>query len=355
MDVAEWVARLRMRALGLWGRRLRGPSDVVRHLLAMQSQEHPYARWSVAQRASGMVNAAGFDRAFDDGRILRTHALRPTWHYVAPEDLRWLLALSGPRVDSGNRRRYAELGLDARTLARADDVIAAAVADRPRTRPELGEALERQRISAADQRIAYLVMHAELRAVICSGPMRGKQHTYAAFDERVPRGATVEGDDALAELARRFFATRGPATLRDFVWWSGLATAEARGALELVRPEFASRVVDGRTYWFVERRVPKAQPVVDLVQCYDEVIISYRESRDVLQTGGSNFPVPRHLDGFVHVVLLDGRLLGHWRARRDRGGISIETRVERELDRQEQTALAAAVDRYRRFAEPTAA
>ncbi len=292
MNEAEWIARLRMRALRLWGSGLPTPAGAVGYLTAMQAQEHPYARWSVAQRTRSAPGISVLDRAFDEGHILRTHVLRPTWHYVAPQDLRWLLGLSGPRLNARNARRYRELGLDARTLARATNVIAEAVTTGPRTRRELAAILERHRISAAGQRIAYIVMHAELQAIICSGPMRGKEHTYAAFDQRAPRSNGPHGDEALAELARRYFTTRGPAELKDFVWWSGLSTADARRGLETARAHLVSRVVGDHTLWFADQRVPRATPRVDLVQCYDEVIISYSKTRDALQTPRSHSPCP---------------------------------------------------------------
>lgn len=351
VDAAEWIARRRMRALGLWGPCLPTPGDVVAHLTAIQAQEHALACWSVAQRTSSSPVTSVLDAAFDEGRILRTHVLRPTWHFVAPVHLRWLLGLSGPRVDAGNARRYRELGLDPRTLARAKDVIAEAVLAGPRTRRELADVLERHRISAAGQRIAYIVMHAELTAVICSGPMRGRQHTYAAFDQRVPPGSGPQGDEALAELACRYFATRGPATLNDLVWWSGLNTADARRGLDMVSPAMSARVIGERTYWFTDHGDARADPRIDLVQCYDEAITSYRQTRDVLQTQSVRFAVPRHIDGFTHVLLLDGRLLGHWRAVHSRNATRVDTRIDKSLDREQRDALADAIDRYRRYSE----
>jgi len=176
-------------------------------------------------------------------------------------------------------------------------------------------------------------------------------HTYAAFDARVPPGIAHEGAGALAELARRWFTTRGPATLRDFAWWSGLPTADARAGLAAAAEESGLRSFerDDRTYWFgdVARRARGTH--VDLVQCYDETIISYTQSRDVLQTAAVAFPVPRSIDGFVHVVLCDGRLLGHWRVARSRHGDAVETRIARTLDDREEAALAAAVARYEEF------
>ncbi len=345
---AESVARARMVGLELWGRPAPDPGAAVRRLVAMQAQEHAYARWSVGQRST--AGAAAVDAAFDTGELLRTHVLRPTWHFVAPDDLRWLLALSGPRIDAANARRYEELGLDARTRRRAADVIARAVADGPQTRHELAQALERRRIPTDGQRLPHLLLSAELHAVVCSGPMQGKQHTYAPFDERVPAGPRHDEDAALAELARRWFTTRGPATVRDFQWWSGFRAADARRALESVRSELSSYEHDGRTYWFGEwHRAARQAPRVDLVQCYDEAIISYTESRDLLATPAVAFPVPGSVDGFAHVLLADGRLLGHWRARRGRERVVVETRLARPVDEREQAALEAAVRRFDHF------
>jgi hypothetical protein len=319
----------------------------VGELLAMQSQEDRYARWSVAQR---MVagSAAAVEAALAEGSTLRTHVLRPTWHYVARQDLRWLMALSGPRVDRRNTRRHQELGLDDAALGRSNDVIAGAVSEGPHTRPELATRLEAEGISTEGQRIAYMVLHAELTAVVCSGPPRGRQHTYAAFDDRVPADTGPEGEAALAELARRYFSTRGPATVGDFSWWSGLAVPEAHRALEAAAADLESMIVDDREYWAGYVGVGRAEPDVDLVQCFDEIIISFRPTRDVLQTDTVAFAVPGDVDGFRHVVLKDGRLLGHWRAPAGRAGL-VETRLAADLDVAATGLLDAAVEKTRGF------
>lgn len=348
MDDAA-IARMRMRAQRLWGPRFSAPQEALRWLTAAQAQEFAYARWSLAQRTR-RPDAGSIDRAFDEGLVLRTHVLRPTWHFVAPQDLRWLIGLSGPRVNESNARRYRELGLDDKTLARATDAVAEAVAGRQLTRRELGAVLERRKIGTQGQRLPHILMRAELDGRICSGAVRGNQHTYAAFDERVPAGPVLDRNEALAELARRFFAARGPATLRDFAWWSGLAMRDARTALDSVRTELEQRVVSDRTFWLLDAADARGHgPRIDPVQCYDESIISYTQSRDVLQTRSVTFPVPRNLDGFVHVLLCDGRLLGHWRHGRRRGDAAIETRVGRRLNAPEQRALADAVRRYEAF------
>ncbi len=286
----------RLHGLLLRGRGMATPAEVVGHLTAVQAQDHPYARWSVAQRLAGPPTAKVVDAAFDEGLFVRTHVLRPTWHYVAATDLGWLMRVSGPRVDAGCARQFALLGLDDRTLGQSNEVIAHSVRAGPRTRRELVTDLEEHGISTAGLRTTHILLHAELTSVVCSGPKQGKQHTYAAFDQRAGVRQGPEGEEALGELAWRYFSTRGPATALDFSWWAGLKRADARAGLEVVRSRLAAREVDGRTYWFAERDVPRLpgsrtrKPRVDLLQCFDEMVVSYGESRQLMQTEYTRFP-----------------------------------------------------------------
>ncbi|MCW2545928.1 MAG: hypothetical protein JWN96_388, partial [Mycobacterium sp.] len=186
---------------------------------AVQSQDFAAALWGIGQRCAD-TNDASIRRLFDHGAILRTHVLRPTWHFVAPADLRWMLALTAPRVHVKNGPYYRRHDLDDKQLHRAADVITAALAGTQLTRTELAAELARKGIDTEGLRLTLIVMWCELEALICSGAMRGKQHTYALVDERVAEAPERETDDALGELATRYFASHGPATLTDFVWWS---------------------------------------------------------------------------------------------------------------------------------------
>lgn len=342
-----------MHAQRVWGSQPEKAPDALRWLTAVQAQEFPYAKWSLGQRTTREKRTT-VDAAFDGGRILRTHILRPTWHFVAPQDLRWLMRLSGPRVNAGNTRRYRELELDAKLLTRTNDVIAKAVSERHLTRREIAAVLARRRVSTDGQRLAYILMRAELDSVVCSGAMSGKQHTYAPFDERVHSRKGPEGGEALAELARRYFTARGPATLKDFVWWSGLATRDARRGVEMAEPKLQRLVGDGRTYWYdeVSPRPKHPGPQADLVQCYDETIISYTESRrDVLAAAG-RLAAPAGVGGFLHVILYDGQMLGRWRPIQARDGLTVATLIDRRLGEMERKALDAAIARYLRFTNP---
>ena len=231
------IARARMVGLGVWSSPPSAPDAAVRRLVAMQAQEHRYARWSVGQRSA--TGASDVDAAFDAGAILRTHVLRPTWHFAASDDLRWLLALTGPILDATQHaRRNEELELDARTRRRATDVIADAVTAGPLTRRELAQVLEQRRIATDGQRIAHLLFHAELER-------RGLQRSDArqrAHVRRVRRagaaGHGLRGSGRARRAGAALVHDAGPATLRDFAWWSGLPMADARAGL---RPRPRSR------------------------------------------------------------------------------------------------------------------
>jgi len=332
------LAPLRMRIQRLWGPRFPTPRDVVRWLGAMQAQEFAVAKWSIAQRTQDM-NRAEVEQAFATGVIVRTHVLRPTWHFALGEDLRWLLKATAPRVQALNAYYNRQHKLDAKLLAKSNSLIAKALEGGAHlTRGELAAVLKRGGIRAAGNRLAYIVMRAELDAVVCSGAMKGKQHTYALLDERIPDGKRLDGEAALAELTRRYFTSRGPATLNDFARWSSLTAAEAREGVALVANELESDVIDGTTYWFappLPRASASAKPRVDLVQGYDEIIMSYSESRDA-----SFVPVDSRL---LHAVLLDGRMIGKWKPVAGRNSVVLKTVLNRTLTRDERKALATAV------------
>src|SRR4051812_44827444 len=206
------VVRRRLRAQRLTGEPFGTPLEAVAWSGAVQAQEHAEALWSLGMRVRD-ATAAGVEAACDRGEILRTHVLRPTWHFVAAADLRWLLRLTGARIQAGNAGRFRELGLDPGTLARCNDVFAGTLADgEPRTRRELGAALDAAGIETAGQRLAHILLNAEVGGLIASGPRRGKQHTYLLLEGRAPPAPDRPRATDVAELARRFFTSHGPAT-----------------------------------------------------------------------------------------------------------------------------------------------
>jgi hypothetical protein len=206
-------------------------------------------------------------------------------------------------------------------------------------------------LGARGPKLAHLLIHAELDGVVTSGGLRGKQQTYASFAERVPEAKPVSAEEALVMLAKRFFGSRGPVTVKDFATWASLTVGDARRGLAPLEKDLESEVVDGRTYWSapaLRARARTSSPVIDLVQCYDEVVMSYTESKDVLFGGA---PVPRtERTPFMHAILLDGCLVGHWRATPSG---KIESSLFRKLTRPEGAAFAEAKNAFEAFKAST--
>ena len=326
------------------------PNEVVQWFGAMQAQEYPGATWGIAQRMDGLTQTA-IDQAFADGAILRTHAMRPTWHFVTPADIRWLLKLTSPRVHALNATYYRKLELDDAVLARSAIVLTNALqGGKHLTRNELAAALEQAGIiRSTDERLrlTYLVMHAELEGLICSGAMRGKQHTYALLDERVPETRTLERDEALAELTRRFFTSHGPATIKDFAWWSGLSTSDVQAGLEMSRSQLETTVVSGKTYWFAASmpRTPPAAPIAHLLPAYDEYTIAYKDHTAILDPDYRELVVV----AFGIVIVIDGRIVGAWKRVVENDRVLLTLDPFRALTEAEDQAVAQAVQRYSRF------
>jgi hypothetical protein len=346
------IARLRMRDSRLTGTTFARPEEVVRWHVAMQAQDYGPAKWAIAQRSTGLVDA-DLDEALARGSIVRTHVLRPTWHFVAREDLRWLLALSGPRVQQGNGPRYRELGLDGRTRARCEEVIASALqGDNHLTRNEIGAVLEDAGVDRGGQRLPYILMHCELEAVIGSGGLSGKRQTYALLDERVRGGGLLGRDDALVELTRRYLASHGPATVKDLSWWSGMRIREIRETLDSLGSEVRSESVDGLVLWSMASEDPSPPPVrgAHFLQTYDELVVGFSESRFLGDPGaevgraawsGRSFP--------SGVVLLNGRIGGHWRRTIGRNEVNIDVYLFGQLKASDERALKREAAAFGRF------
>ena len=330
------------------------PQQVVSWLGAMQAQEYAMAKWAIGLRLPRLHDGA-VEQAFNQGDVLRTHVLRPTWHFVAPADIRWLLALTGPRVHQANAYSYRTHELDGALLARASDVLMRSLeGGRQLMRSELRQELARAGIAAEGSRLAHMLMHAELHALICSGPRRGKQFTYALLDERVPSAPAFDREQALAELARRYVSSRGPVALPDFIWWSGLPARDARAALATLGPEIQREQIDGREYLFPDTRVPDLRKLQTtfLLPDYDEYGISYKDRGALLGPGAAPWPA-RGVDvRSSHALVIDGRIGGTWRRIAQSTAVDIEP--VQPLSERQQRAVTRAVARYRAFFEAPA-
>lgn len=310
------IARRRLEHQFLAAPTLSDATAVVRALGAVQSQDYGGARWAIAQRTKRLTEA-DVERAIASGAILRTHVLRPTWHFVLSEDARWMLELTAPRVRGAMAYYHRKWELDAKVFRKSRAALERALRDgRHLTRSELAVALRRAGLNvSAGERVGHLLMQAELDRVIISGARRGKQFTYALFDARVPAAPQRERDEALHDLTRRYFATRGPATLQDFAWWSGLTVADAKRGVEAAAAFLARETPDGATYWHAPsaHAARRASRVAHLLPNYDEYFVGFKD-RSAFAERLRRRRASRRVDALMgHIVCVDGQIVGGWR------------------------------------------
>ena len=344
------IARRRLALQHLIKPSLSDPADVVHRLGAVQAQDFAGAKWALGMRTRGSTDAS-IERAFADGSILRTHVLRPTWHFVTPADIRWMLELTGPRVKAAMAYYDRKLELDDSVFRRSNTAIVRALRDgKQLTRAEIAQVLGRAGVNVTgSQRLGHLLLRSELDALVCSGARRGKQFTYALLDERAPSLPTMSRDEALLELTKRYFATRSPATANDFAWWSGLTVSDAKRGAEMAGLE--REVIDDSVYW-TDPSLPAPRRKVSsvfLLPNYDEYFIGFRDR----SAFGERLPrtASSTVDDalFANVVVVDGQLVGGWKRTIKKDSVAIGFRLLARLTSTERRALHAAARRYAEF------
>jgi hypothetical protein len=342
LDIARW----RLRTQHLVSPGAVSAREAVGSLLAVQAENPSQAAWAVASRTSN-PDQADLAALLDAGAVLRTHVLRPTWHFVRAEDVGWLLDLTGPRVRrvTGQQLRDSH-GLDERSIGHAVAAVMEALASRGQlTRRQLADELRERGTGGNGQMLMILLAHAELEGLICSGPVAGGEHTYALMEERVPAPRRLERAEALAELALRYFTGHGPATERDLAYWATLTLTDVRAGLQQVGDQLGSFQHDGRTFWHPPGEPPSdpQQPAAHLLQILDETYRGYQDSRWVLDTAGD---VPRTRETATGMALVDAQLVAAMRRTIAHDHVQFDLRPYRALTAPETGALDQAAKRY---------
>ncbi|SFD78447.1 Winged helix DNA-binding domain-containing protein [Chitinophaga sp. CF118] len=326
------------------------PDELIRWMGCIQAQDFAAAKWAIGNRINGITEAE-IDRQFNDGIILRTHILRPTWHFVSPEDIGWILKLSAPKIKVFNKTLHRKLGIDENTLTRSKHIIAKALMDgKQLTREQLIVLLKKGKINTDDIRSNFLMMDAELDGMICSGARHGKQFTYALLEERVPDTHVMDHEAAIAELTKRYFLSRGPATLQDFTWWSKLNLSEAKMGIEMNKKLLAHEVINGQAYWFSSdmdlRQKPKNS--LHLLPAFDEYTVAYKDRSDILK------PAYHKQSGngiFKPVIMLNGQIAGTWKRTEYKSKVLLETYPFSAKDQLPEQLIKKAAEKYARFVE----
>lgn len=318
------MARLRLRNQQLSQQRFSRPAALVSWMGAMQAQDASMIKWAVGCRLS-QTSEAQITAALDAGELIRTHLLRPTWHVIAATDIYWLLDVSAPQVKTLLRSRFKQLGIDAEILAKTYRIITQSLSGhRHLTRAALMTELAKESIATDENRASHLMMAAELDGLVCNGVREGKQLTYALLAERVPKTSPLTREEALAKLAQTYFSSHGPATLPDFVWWSGLTVTDARRALASVQSQFESAMVEGQTYWFLPdtpATFPESEDVF-LLPAFDEYTVSYKDRTAVLAPENHQQAISGN-GIFNPIIVMNGQVVGIWKRTLKKNSVTV--------------------------------
>lgn len=327
------------------------PADIVRRLGAVQAQDYLASLWALGLRRRGAVEA-DIEAAIAAGSIVRSWPLRGTLHFVAAEDLRWMLELLAPRIIKRASSRHRELGLDAAVFARCRRVFGRVLRDgQPRSRGDLYQALGAAGIGSDQSRGLHILGQLAQEGMICFGPRAGRQPTFVLLDAWIPPSQKRRREEALAELAVRYFVTRGPATVLDFAWWSGLPVRDARVAVEAAGDRCRPELIDGHSYWRgADAARPSRSSAVHLLPAFDEYTVAYRDRTAVLEPADAR--AVNQGGGMLNpVVVAGGRVVGTWSRTLGKQMVTVTVRPFAPLARATALALEGAADRYRRFLE----
>lgn len=328
------------------------PKELVSWMGAMQAQNYPMVKWAVGMRLKSAKNQT-VEEALRKGEILRTHVMRPTWHLVAAEDIRWMLKLSAQRIISANDS-YAK-GYD---LEISEDLYMKSYhllekilcGQKSLTRQEIADHFNRSGIQVDTRRMTRFMSRAEQVGIVCSGEDKGGKCTYALLEERVAPVPEITKDEALARLARSYFRSHAPAVLQDFIWWSGLPITEARQAIYLIESELTAEQWNGQT-WYVHKDCHmrgKVTGCLHLLPSYDEYLLGYKDRTDVLPK--EHYPKAFTNNGLFYPVLLhEGQVIGNWNKSARKGGKLIEHSCFRLHDCLNEEMLNREKERYIRF------
>lgn len=271
------ILRLKNQQLSCSG--LKSVKEIAGWMGALQAQDFNMSKWAFGIRMKDSTEAT-INRAIDSGDIIRTHLLRPTWHFVSSDDIFWIMELTAPRIRAAMKFRDKALGLTETVFRKSNSVIQKSLRNGDHlTREELVSELKRAGIETSGNRASHLLFRAESNGIICSGRLKERKLTYTLLSEWVQKTGTFHHEKALKELSKRYFTSHGPATLPDFIWWSGLSSKDAKLALELSKPDLSVEIIGNQSYWFADYpdNAGSENTEVYLLPAYDEFIISYRD------------------------------------------------------------------------------
>ncbi|MBI2548036.1 AlkZ family DNA glycosylase [Candidatus Woesearchaeota archaeon] len=322
----------------------RKPEALVRWMGAVQAQDYHGGLWGIGLRLPG-ITKSDIEQAISERKIVRTWSMRGTLHFVPASDAKWMLELLTPRVIKKSLGRYKELGLHDHIFEQSKRLFTKALTGKQLTRNELYQVLANGKINPEGQRGYHILSHLAQTAFICHSTRQGHQPRFALFDEWIPRSKRLNRNKALAELARRYFTSHGPATLQDFTWWSGLTVADARVGITSVK-EIMNTEIDGRTYFLTRKTIAKIPLETHLLPPYDEYFISYKDRSAVIN---ANMLKGMHIALTNSPLIIKGKVIGIWKRIIKKNGLAIIAKLFVSLNSTEKNSLFLAAERYSFF------
>ncbi|MCV9932389.1 winged helix DNA-binding domain-containing protein [Flavobacterium sp. LS1R47] len=347
------IALLRMISQKILKTNFHEPQEIVKHLGAMQAQDYSMAKWAVGSRCD--ASEKSIEEAINSGKIIRTHILRPTWHFVSADDIYWMLDVSGPQVKKIVLSAAKKNGFDEKKLHKINSSIEKILAgNNSLTRDEIMQELNIQRDSGQGFLNSTIVMmNAELDGLVCNGIMKGKQLTYSLLEEKVPKtNGKLTKEEGLAKLAKRYFESHGPATLLDFTWWSGFPATTAKLAIHSVESELDSIEVDGKKYWFKkglpsETEIPKS---IHFLPSFDEILISYK-TREITIAKEHQANAFTNNGIFWPIIIEDEKVIGTWKRTVKKQHIKIETNFFEPISADKKSLVLEAIKPFESYLE----
>ncbi len=328
---------------------LTSPEVLVKQFGAIQAQDFAAAKWAINQRLINSSEAL-IDKFFDEGKIIRTHVMRPTWHFIHTDDIEWMLRLTASNVKAAMKSNEKKLGLTKDDFIKSNKLLTKILrGGKQLTRNEISVEFNKSKFKVTNSlRLIHLLMHAELDRIICSGSKKGKQFTYALFDERVNKTKSLNSAEALAELTKRYFGSHGPAMIKDFAWWSGLKMADANKGIEMNDSILVKEIINDHTYWFTENSslTVNSSNKVLLLPNYDEYIVGYTDRKEII-----NKFLVKNLDLrnnvlFNNTIIIDGEVKGTWRRIFKKDKILMEINSFSKLNKKERVRISEAAEDF---------
>ena len=344
------IARMRLISQQIATTKFSTPGEIVQWMGAMQAQDFAMAKWAIGIRLPDSTEST-VQESLNQGEIFRTHLLRPTWHFVSPQDIYWMLDLTAPRIRQSVKSRQRDLELTPALLKKSNDIIGKVLdRDKQLVREALVNELTKAKIPTDNNRTYHILLWAELEGIICSGAARGNKQTYSLLARFVPKKKGIPREEAIARLAARYFTSHSPATLPDFKWWSGLSVAEARSGIEMNRSFLNPEVIGPETYWLPDSfTIPSATgSSVFLIPAFDEFIISYANRNAVLDWDTLKKSISDN-GIFRPVIVIDGQVTGLWKRTLKKDILLLETEFYRKHTKKELSLIQKESERLGRF------